>query len=138
MQALSRHYEDACRRHPEKRLMLLSDIDGTILDMRHMILMVLQAYDRVHGTRYFERLQLTEIHVHEYQVDRLLSELNVPAEETSKIQAWYLKMRWAPQAIREMHRPYRGALDIIRWFQLQPNTYVGLVTGRPENSELIP
>ena len=30
------------------------------------------------------------------------------------------------------HRPYRGVLEVIRWFQLQPATFVGLNTGRPE------
>ncbi|RMD71166.1 MAG: DUF2181 domain-containing protein, partial [Gammaproteobacteria bacterium] len=30
------------------------------------------------------------------------------------------------------HRPFYGVLEVIRWFQLQPNTFVGLNTGRPE------
>ena len=33
----------------------------------------------------------------------------------------------------EAHRPFRGVLEVIRWFQLQPNTEVGLNSGRPED-----
>ena len=36
MQALSIQFEQACERYPDERLMLLLDIDGTVLDMRHM------------------------------------------------------------------------------------------------------
>lgn len=131
MQVLSNQFEHAYKQFPDKPLILLSDIDGTILDMRHTILAVLQAYDRIHRTSFFERLQIDDITIHENQVDILLNELNVPAEEQVRILAWYLEQRWTPEAIREMHRPFRGVLDVIRWFQLQPNTAVGLVTGRP-------
>ncbi len=133
MQTLSTQFERACQRYPGERLMLLLDIDGTILDMRYMILAVMQAYDRAYATSYFERLQINDISVHENQVDRLLDELHVPAEAQDDILAWYQEQRWASQAIREMHRPFRGVLDIIRWFQLQPNTSIGLATGRPES-----
>lgn len=30
------------------------------------------------------------------------------------------------------HRPFPGVLEVIRWFQMQPRTFVGLNTGRPE------
>jgi len=133
MQALSAQFERACQRYPGERLMLLLDIDGTILDMRHMILGVLYAYDRTYATSYFERLQLADINVHENEVEVLLTKLNVPAEVQDDILAWYLERRWTPEAIREMPRPFRGVLDVVRWFQLQPNTAIGLVTGRPES-----
>jgi len=133
MQTLSTQFERACQRYPGERLMLLLDIDGTILDMRYMILAVMQAYDRAYTTSYFERLRINDISVHENQVDKLLDELHVPSEAQDGILAWYQEQRWASQAIREIHRPFQGVLDIIRWFQLQPNTSIGLVTGRPES-----
>jgi hypothetical protein len=131
MQTLSAQYENVRRQFPRDPLMLLSDIDGTILDMRHMILAVLRTYDYEKGTRYFERLRLSDIKVHENEVDRLIDE-TVPEGARQDILRWYLDHRWEPGAIREMHRPFRGVLEVIRWFQLQPNTHVGLVTGRPE------
>jgi len=133
MQTLSTQFERACQRYPGERLMLLLDIDGTILDTRYMILAVMQAYDRANATSYFERLQINDISVHENKVDRLLDELHVPVEAQDDILNWYQEQRWASQTIREMHRPFRGVLDVIRWFQLQPNTSIGLVTGRPES-----
>ncbi len=132
MQALSTQFERACQRYPGERLMLLLDIDGTIIDTRHMILAVLYAYDRTHATSYFERLRLADISVHENEVDKLLSEWNVPAEARDDISAWFLERRWTSEAIQEMQRPFQGVLDVVRWFQIQPNTAVGLVTGRPE------
>ena len=133
MQALSAQFEQAYQRYPDERLMLLLDIDGTIIDTRHMILSVLYAYDRTHATSYFKRLQLADIRVHENEVDKLLTELNVPDENHSDIYAWYLKRRWNTADIQETQRPFQGVLDVVRWFQIQPNTTVGLVTGRPES-----
>jgi hypothetical protein len=132
MSALSTEYERVCREFPGERLMLLSDIDGTILDMRHMVLAVLQAYDRAHSTGFFERLLLKDITVHENQVAELLERLNIPVDDREGILDWYQEQRWTSDAIREMHRTFQSVLNVIRWFQLQPNTCVGLVTGRPE------
>jgi hypothetical protein len=132
MQALSTQFERACKRYPGERLLLLLDIDGTIIDTRHMILAVLYAYDRTHATGYFKRLQLADINVHENELDKLLTELNVPTELRDNICAWYLERRWTTEAIQEMQYPFQGVLDVVRWFQIQPNTTVGLVTGRPE------
>ena len=33
----------------------------------------------------------------------------------------------------DAHRPFRGVMEVIRWFQAQPDTFVGLNTGRPES-----
>ncbi len=132
MRELARHYERMRRRYPDDKLMIVFDIDGTILDMRYMIAHVLKEYDQAHGTHYFDDLDPEEIHVHENQVERLLEERNLPPEVREDVLTWYRKRRWTPVAIRHSHRPFRGVLEVIRWFQLQPNTYVGLNTGRPE------
>ena len=132
MKALSDQFEHAYKRRSDKPLMLLLDIDGTILDMRHMMLAVLQSYDRTHNTNFFERLRIKDIDVHENQIDAQLDALKVPEEEHESIHSWFFKQRWTAAAIRQMHRPFQGVLDVIRWFQLQPNTTVGLVTGRPD------
>ena len=132
MTKLAAHYEDARRRQPEDRLMLLFDVDGSILDMRYMVQHVLRAYDRAHNTRYFRNLRVSDIVVHENHVDRLLASLPIPPDEQEEILAWYRENRWSSAAILESHRPFSGVLEVIRWFQIQPNTYVGLNTGRPE------
>ncbi len=132
MKTLSEQYKRACDELADKQLMILFDIDGSILDMRHMILAVLQDYDHDHTSNYFEGLGLSQITVHENQVDDLLEELKIPKRVRKNILNWYKEQRWTAAAIREMHHPFEGVLDVIRWFQLQPNTDVGLVTGRPE------
>ncbi|HEX6311466.1 MAG TPA: HAD family hydrolase, partial [Acidimicrobiia bacterium] len=132
MRRLARHYERFRREYPDDRLMIVFDIDGTILDMRHMVRDVLLSYDREHGTDFFLGLEPGDIDVHENQVDRLLAGMALPAAVAERVHAWYLARRWQPEAVLAAHRPYQGVLDVIRWFQLQPDTFVGLNTGRPE------
>ena len=133
MKTLAETYHDACKRYPGEKLMLVSDIDGTILDMRHLIVSVLQGYDQAHGTAFFTRLTVTDIHVHENHVEHLLEELDIPAPDRDAVMVWYLDRRWRDDVILNSHCPYPGVLPMIRWFQIQPHTTVGLLTGRPES-----
>ena len=132
MKSLSACYEQTQTEFPGEKLLLLADIDGAIIDMRHLILQLLWAYDREHSTNYFERLKLEDIDVHENDVELLLEEQKLSRRRRKKILSWFLENRWSPEAIHEMQRPFEGVFEMLRWFQLQPNTYVGLVTGRPE------
>ena len=133
MLELAAKYEDTRRQYPQDKLIILFDIDGTILDTRYMVLHVLQAFDKEHATHLFEELQVSDIKVHENQVDRLLAELQIPNQEQKRILDWYNRQRWTPEDILHAHSPFRGVLEVIRWFQLQPKTSVGLNTGRPES-----
>ena len=56
MTALANHYDQARRLHPDDRLLIMFDIDGTIIDIRYMILHVLRSYDHAHGSDYFHTL----------------------------------------------------------------------------------
>jgi hypothetical protein len=132
MQALAGQYRQARRRDPDDDLLIVFDIDGTILDMRHMVHQVLLEYDRRHGTRFFYGLRIEDIDVHENQVEPLLHRLGIPRESVRVIHEWYVEHAWSAEAILASHEPFQGVLDIIRWFQLQPRTHVGLNTGRPE------
>ena len=133
MKTLAEAYHAACERYPGERLMLVSDIDGTVLDMRYLVVSVLQGYDQAHGTAFFTRLNAADIDVHENHVEQLLERLDIPATDRDAVMAWYLDRRWRDDVILNSHRPYPGVLPMIRWFQLQPNTTVGLLTGRPES-----
>lgn len=53
MKSLSAHYEAMRKRFPDDRLIILFDIDGTILDARHMIHYILKSYDTCCETFYF-------------------------------------------------------------------------------------
>lgn len=132
MRSLAEHYARCRTTWPDSRLVLVFDIDGTILDMRHMVRQVLAAYDTAHGTDLFGGLQADDIDVHENQVDRFLEARNLAPSRRDHVLRWYLDHRWATAAVLEAHRPFRGVMEVIRWFQLQPGTFVGLNTGRPE------
>jgi hypothetical protein len=132
MRTLAEAYHAAYEKYPGEKLMLVSDIDGTILDMRYLVVSVLQAYDQTHGTSFFARLSVADINVHENRVQQLLEGLDIPTADRDTVLAWYLDRRWRDDVIVNNHRPYPGVLPMIRWFQLQPNTTVGLLTGRPE------
>ena len=132
MRRLAEHYAGFRRRYPDDRLLIVFDIDGTILDLRHMVRHVLLEYDRDHGTDFFHGLRADDIDVHENRVDEFLDGRMLPAQTRNEVLAWYLDRRWQPESVLAAHRPYRGVLEVIRWFQLQPETFVGLNTGRPE------
>ena len=133
MKQLALHYDETRRNHPQDTLMILFDIDGTILDMRFLILHVLRKFDEVHGTGFFEGLEFEDITVHENHVDDLLEQLHVPVEERRRILDFWFDTRWQPSSLMESHRPFMGVMEIIRWFQMQPNVVVALNTGRPEH-----
>ncbi|RME49808.1 MAG: hypothetical protein D6796_04315 [Caldilineae bacterium] len=132
MAQLAAHYQKTRHEYPDDALMILFDIDGTILDMRHLILHTLHAYDREHNTRYFRHLRLDDVDVHENQIAPLLARLQIDPATQQDITSWYMQERWRSEAIVEAHRPFEGVMNVIRWFQLQPNVAVGLNTGRPE------
>lgn len=133
MKKLSFHYDKLRSKYPNDRLLILFDIDGTIIDMRYMIHYVLKLFDQVHGTKYFTQLKITQINFHENQLEQFLEKLSLNENQKKKILKWYMKQRWSSLAIYESHRPFSGVMEVIRWFQMQPNTYVGLNSGRPES-----
>lgn len=133
MAKLAHHHNKTRRQYPEDRLLILFDIDGTILDMRYMVLRVLQSFDKEYNTRFFRKMQVVDIKVHENQVDRLLADLQIPSDKQGEILDWYNQHRWSSENILHSHNPLSGVLEVIRWFQLQPNTFAGLNTGRPES-----
>jgi len=134
MRALATHYEAARQKFRNDRLLLLFDIDGTILDMRNTVQHLLKTYDCQYGTAHFRNLQLTDIDFHEDDILDGLRALGVPQAEHRSIVAWYCRHRWSNWALFEDHRPFPGVLEVIRWFQVQPGTHVGLNTGRPESA----
>ncbi len=132
MEALAVHYEAVRQKHPADRLMLLFDIDGTILDARHAIRFLLQSYDKARSTCFFDELSLEHIASHGGNLENLVADHEEISEpEKAEILRWCLEKQWSLQAIWESHRPLRGVLGVIRWFQLQPLTFVGLNSGRP-------
>ncbi|MFN8487448.1 MAG: hypothetical protein U0350_07645 [Caldilineaceae bacterium] len=132
MAKLACHYVQMRQKYPEDKLIIVFDIDGTMLDLRYMILHVLQNYDRVHGTDYFRNLTIADIDIHEHAIDTLLARFALPEQAYIEIEQWYRAHYWSAETIDVSHYAYAGVMEVIRWFQMQPNTYVGLNTGRFE------
>ena len=64
MHRLVEHYRAMRTRFPDESLVVVFDIDGTIIDTRHLILHTLQLFDRARGTTYFRELAIEDIDVH--------------------------------------------------------------------------
>ena len=73
------------------------------------------------------------ITVTEERVDELLETMPLAAPDRCGVQTWYEQHRRSSRALPLSHRPFKGVLEVIRWFQLQPMTAIGLNTGRPES-----
>ena len=132
MNKLSSHYQKMSHLFPDDRLIILFDIDGTIVDTRYMVLHALNTFDQIHGTSYFDELDVSHVTMHEDRAEDLLAALDLPPSVREQVSRWYRSTRWSSKAILESHRPYHGVMEVMRWFQLQPNTFVGLNTGRTE------
>ena len=88
MQALAEQYRSARRRCPDDDLVLVFDIDDTILDMRHMVRHVLLEYDRVHATRFFYGLAVEDLERHDNRIEKLLEGFDVPSAAGGSILEW--------------------------------------------------
>lgn len=64
MAELAAQYQKMREVYPQDSLMILFDIDGTILDMRYMVLYVLKSYDVRQETHLFQKLEASDIKVH--------------------------------------------------------------------------
>jgi hypothetical protein len=133
MNKLADHYEKTRSAYPRDNLMIVFDIDGTILDMRHMILFVLREFDKLLRTQYFQNLDFHDIDFHEDHVSSMLERLSIPASDRKTILALFEERLISATAFPHSQRPFHGALDVVQWFQKQPNTFVGLNTGRHES-----
>lgn len=137
MRALADHYEAVRSDSPDHELCVVFDIDGTILDLRHLAVHALLMYDRVRETEIFHGLVAEDIVASENQIDALLDSLDVPPRQRDDVAAFYLAHLWDESGMIAASAPYRGVLGVIRWFQMQTGTHVALNTGRAESMRRI-
>jgi hypothetical protein len=132
METLKEHYERV-RKERTEDLIILFDIDGTILDLRYSILGILKSFDRVHETDYFALLTADDVGAEENDVEALLRSCDVPDSDKYRVLSWYMTRRWS--SYNSIHSPFpvRGVFELIHWFQAQSRTFVGLNTSRSES-----
>jgi hypothetical protein len=133
MHVLSEHYQRARIEFPDDELCVVFDIDGTILDLRYLIVHVLIDYDRVNGSQHFRGLVPDDIRHHEDDIERVLDSLAISVRVRRDIVDFYRTHLWDRAAILAASKPYEGVFGIIRWFQLQSRTHVALNTGRGDD-----
>lgn len=136
MTVLREHYRVMRDKYPNKKLLIVFDIDGTIIDMRGIVLYLLQSYDQEFHKNYFFNLTINDIAFHESEFVKLrilFSKHLVPDKEAYDILTWYRTKFWQSKTIYESHQPYPGVIEIISWLEKQPNTFVGLNTGRSDD-----
>ncbi|MEX1263155.1 MAG: HAD family hydrolase [Actinomycetota bacterium] len=138
MRALADHYATARETSPTDELCVVFDIDGTILDLRHLVVHVLMSYDRDRGSDLFHGLVSDDIEVSENQIDELLERLDVLEGDRNDVASFYREHLWDEGGVLAASAPYRGVLGVIRWFQIQPGTHVALNTGRPRPCDASP
>ena len=68
MKSLSEHYHLMSEAHPQAQIMVVFDIDDTIVDIRIPLLYVLQKYDTIHKTSHFSNLTLEDIIFEEWHI----------------------------------------------------------------------
>ncbi len=113
MQALAAHYERTRATFVRDDLLILFDIDGTILDSRYMLLYLLQAYDRNHNTGFFTGCRISDMNFSVAELEAGLRSLGVPADHFAAVRAWYDRHRWSMAAVLEAHRPFPGVMDVL-------------------------
>jgi hypothetical protein len=59
--------------------------------------------------------------------------LSIPAPDKTRLLEAFEDRLITATAFPHSQQPFHGSLDVVRWFQEQPNTFVGLNTGRPES-----
>ncbi|MFW9902973.1 MAG: HAD family hydrolase [Candidatus Thorarchaeota archaeon] len=128
---LANYYNKLRQEVRNEKLLIIFDIDGTIVDMRYAIYYVLKSYDDINQTTFFEKLQIKDIDLHENRIQDLLILLLVPPWAHKNIINYYQNQLWSYETILNAHKPFQGVFEVIRWFQIQ-YTAVGLNTGRPE------
>ena len=132
MLALARHFARLRSAYPTDRLLVVFEIDGPIVDQRHMVRRRLLDYDRVHGTDHFRGVEVAEVDADAGNLERFLIRRGLAAMVRRDVLDWYREQPSSPEHVPGTERPYPGVLEVIRWFQLQSSTFVGLNTSRPE------
>ena len=132
--ALMAHYESTLRKHSQKKLLMVFDMDRTILDMRGAILGVLLAFDRKRGTDYFKDVGISRIDGDEDGLQHLFDRVGLSSKDRRELLSDIDRAVTSRDAVLEAHRPFEGVLELIRWFRLQPRTDVAIVTGRSDSS----
>jgi hypothetical protein len=133
MKTLAEHYAECVERFPTDRLLVVFDLEGTIYEERGLACAAAAAFDREHGTGFFEGVSPGEVGDEEGALEELVRSRGLEGAELAGVLAWCEEWRWSAEALVSARRARRGVMEVLRWFQLQPRTSVAVNTSRPES-----
>lgn len=119
MLALARHLAHVRSAYPTDRLLVVFEIDGLIVDQRHMVRRRLLDDDRVHGTDHFRGVEVADVDTDPGNLERFLIRRGLAATVRRDVLNWYPEQPPSPEQVPGTEHPYPGVLEVIRWFQLQ-------------------
>ncbi len=120
MHSLAQHFAHVRRIYPDDQLLIVFDLDGTVVDQSIADRQLLLDYDRRHGTDHFQGLETAELDTHENQLERVLATRGLIASVRRDVLRWYVEWRSHRDAMSDIDWARPGVLEVIRWFQLQP------------------
>lgn len=130
---LAKQYDKMRLEHATEQKVIILDIDGTILDIRHAVFHMLRQYDQRHGTEFFQNLTPSHLHTAGNAIASFLKKRRIPRKFQKSIMGTILETLYNDVAIHQHNQPHPGIFEIIRWFQMQPSTRVVLISGRCES-----
>lgn len=134
MQTITEHFQAMRRKHPDEKFMIIFDLENVILDVRYLIHHLLTDYDRINGTSYFNTLVVSDIHTQDKELHDLLFRYNVEPGRISQVVEWYQCQKWSSTVPGNAYHTFSGSMEVIRWFQIQPDVAVGLSVEEPVDS----
>ena len=104
MLALARHFARLRSAYPTDRLLVVFEIDGPIVDQRHIVRRRLLDYDRVHGTDHFGGVEVADVDTDAGNLEPFLIRRGLAAMVRRDVLDWYREQPSSPH-----HAPGTGA-----------------------------
>jgi hypothetical protein len=89
MPTLARHVSRLRSAHPADRLLVVFEIDGPILDQRHIVRRRLVDYDRVHETDHFDGVEVADVDTDAGNLEPFLIRRGLAATVRRDVLDWY-------------------------------------------------
>lgn len=133
LRALAEHVARQREQFPDAALLVLVDVDGTLLDLRHGVQGLLADLDRRQPGTGLADLPLDRVPNDERSLRALFEAHEVDRGERERLLVAFERLCWSPEAVSPTSQPFLGVLEMLRWLRMQPGVFVALNSSRPES-----
>ncbi len=133
LRALAEHVTRQRKLHPDVALLVLVDVDGTLLDLRQGVQGLLADLDRHQPGSGLADLPLERVPNDERSLRALFEAHAVDRAERERLLVAFERLCWSPEAVSANRQPFLGVLEMLRWLRMQPGVFVALNSSRPES-----